>query len=96
MVDVGGRKPMVREMEALEVVCKHLRNECEDVTVRNLRLRLNAAHVSNHRLRKKASQLSEQLATERSCKAILNELLVVLLRRMDSVLSSARDRIEDV
>ncbi len=81
---------------ALEVVCKHFRDECGDATIANLRKRLNKAHVENHRLRKKALQLSEQLTVERACRAIVSELLTLLLKRMDSVLSSALDRIADV
>ena len=90
------RKTMDRKMDALETACRYLRNECRDEANRKLRRRLNTAHVQNYRLRKKASQLSEQLAAERSCKAILSELIVILLRRMDSALSSLRDRTEDV
>ena len=84
---------MDESTRALETVCKHFRNECGDATIANLRKRLNRAHVENHRLRKKALQLSEQLAVERSCKAILTEIIAVLLKRMDSVLESARGQI---
>ena len=78
---------------ALETVCQYFRKECGDETIANLRKRINRAHVENHRLRKKALQLSEQLAIERSCKAILRELIAVLLKRMDSALESARGQI---
>ena len=87
---------MEESARPLEIVCKHLLQACGDDTILSLRRRLNNAHVSNHRLRKRALQLSEEIAVERSCRAILRELLTILLRRMDSVLSSARDRIEDV
>ena len=87
---------MDESTRALETVCRHFQHECGDETIRSLRRRLNAAHVSNHRLRKKTLQLSEQLDVERSCRAVVTELLTMLLKRMDSVLSSARDRIADV
>jgi hypothetical protein len=74
---------MEESIQSLEVVCKHLRNECGDDTILSLRRRLNNAHVSNHRLRKKALQLSEQIAVERSCRAILTELLANIVKRMD-------------
>ena len=88
-------KRMETDTRALEVVCKHFRNECGDATIANLRKRLNKAHVENHRLRKKALQLSSHLERESSCRAILNTLISILLRRMDSVLDSAQRRIGD-
>ena len=85
---------METDTRPLEIVCRHFRDECGDATIANLRRRLNRTHVQNHRLRKKALQLSEQLAVERSCRAVVSELLTVLIRRMDSVLT-ARDRTAD-
>ena len=87
---------MEESTRALDTVCKHFREECGDEAIRNLRRRLNAAHVANHRLRKKALQLNEQLAIERSCRAVVSELLATLLRRMDSVLNSVQDHTADV
>ena len=79
---------------ALEVVCKHFRNECADKTIVNLRKRLNRAHVQNHRLRKKALQLDSLLRLERSCRAISNTVLASIITRMDSLLAEHEDRIE--
>ena len=81
-------------MHALELICKHFRNECGDETIGNLRKRLNKAHVQNHRLRKKALQLENLLKLERSCRAISNTLLTSLITRMDSLLAEHEDRIE--
>ena len=85
---------METDTQPLEIVCRHFRDACGDATIVNLRRRLSRAHVQNHRLRKKALQLSEQLTIERSCRAVVSEILTVLIRRMDSVLT-VRDRTAD-
>ena len=87
---------METNTRALEAVCKHFKAECGDVTIGNLRKRLNKAHVQNHRLRKKALQLENLLKLERSCRAISNSVLTALLRRMDSLLDQQHsDHIAD-
>lgn len=89
------KKNMEQDTHALEVVCKHFRNECGNKTLTDLRRRLNNAHVSNHRLRKKAQRLEEQVKLERSARAILNQVVSALILRMDSLLDSVQDRIVD-
>ena len=75
---------MEENTKALEIVCKHFHNECADTEIRNLRLRINRAHVQNHRLRKKAQHLTEKLNIEQIRRKITSELLLMMIRRMDS------------
>ena len=84
---------MEPDTQALEVVCKHLRLECGDGTILNLRRRLNRAHVANHRLRKKAQQLEGNLAVERSCRGVLASIVNRLVAQMDFLQSGARHHI---
>ena len=79
----------------LEMVCRYFRRECGDKTIDNLLKRLNRAHVANHRLRKKALQLEAQVILERSCRALLNNMLIEVTLRMDSLLAEHSDRIAD-
>ena len=78
---------METDTRALEVVCQHFRKEFHDETICNLRKRLNCAHVQNHRLRNKAQQLETQLKIERSCRAILDSVVLLLIKRVRDVVT---------
>ena len=72
--------------EALGLTCLEHRND----EMRALRRKLNAAHSQNYRLRKKAQQTAGQLEVEQCARHILHEILMVALRRMDSLEAAAR------
>ena len=87
---------MENHTRALEVVCKHFRNECGDALIASLRNRINRAHVANCRLRKKLNLLEEHLHRQTSCRQVLDQILILLINRMDLLLSSEMDRVLDV
>ena len=54
-----------------------------DAELSSLRKKLTASHSRNYRLRKKAQLSAEKLEVERCARRILNEIIVVCLRRTD-------------
>ena len=71
-------------VDALSLVCDHLKETCKDAEMLNLRRRLNRARVECCRLRKKAQKLDEMLASERVARIVLAEISRHLIRRMES------------
>ena len=71
--------------EALSITCLQYR----DAEVRSLRRKLVAAHSRNYRLRKTAQLSAEQLEVERCARNILHEILLISLRRTDSLEEAA-------
>ena len=80
-------------MDALEVVCKHFRNECGDDLIISLRKRINRTYVANFRLRKKLKAMEEHMRIQASCRQILDQILVLLIKRTDLMLTADLDRI---
>ena len=79
--------------KALEVVCRHFQNEFADKQIRSLRKRINRSDVTNTRLRQRNKRLEEELMQQNNSRLLLNQILQLLLRKMDLILKSRADQI---
>ena len=70
---------MEDNIHALEIVCKHFRQELGDKIMISLRKRINKAHVTNYRLRRKIANLDSMLQIQKSLTKIMRVFVSSLI-----------------